>query len=221
MSKIDVSDNAFDDKYNNFFTGLYNRNKKFLAIAAALFFGSLFIGLFTGYFSPEFTGHFLTAYINQLVGLHIEKTTLFIFLHNLQAVLVMYLGGAIGIIPVGELFANGFIYGSFVGYLAHGGIISHFLIKTPGNLVIYTLPHGIFEISGFIISGAAGFRLTSLIIGIIKSKRKNAPVIDHYWKLKDSLALFAVAVVLIFIAAIIEANFSVSIGNYITGSNII
>jgi uncharacterized membrane protein SpoIIM required for sporulation len=79
------------------------------------------------------------------------------------------------------------------------------------------LPHGIFEISGFIISGAAGFRLTTLVIAVLK--RKN-PINEHYWKLKDSLALLAIAIVLLFIAATIEANYSISVGNYITGLNL-
>lgn len=94
-----------------------------------------------------------------------------------------------------------------------GGINSPIGISTPGVFIIYTLPHGIFEISGIIVAGAAGFRLTSTIINII---RRNTSISEHYWELKDSLILVAIAIILIFIAAVIEANISLPFGNYIT-----
>jgi stage II sporulation protein M len=216
MSRM-ISDNNFQNKYLGFFIGLYKRNKMILKISVTLFFVPLLIGLFIGYFSSGFTGNFLTFYVKVLHGFHIEINTLSIFKHNLQAALITYFGGIIGIIPAVTLSSNGFIYGAFIGYFTHGGIINNFGVSNPYDFIIYTLPHGIFEISGFIISGAAGFRLTTLVIAVLK--RKN-PINEHYWKLKDSLALLAIAIVLLFIAATIEANYSISVGNYITGLNL-
>ena len=46
--------------------------------------------------------------------------------------------------------------------------------------------------------------------------RSDSPVSDHYWEFKDSIALLAVSIFLIIIAAIIEANITLHLGNYIT-----
>lgn len=214
------SDNNFQSKSLNYFNGLYKRNKIVLIIAAAIFFVFIFIGILTGYSSSDFTGNLLNEYVKAVGRMHIDKTTLSFFIHNLRAALVTFAGGIIGIIPVLTISSNGFLYGAFLGYLIHGSIVSSFGAFTPLDFIIYTIPHGIFEIPGFIISGAAGFRLTTLIMGVLLSIIRKTPLSEHYWKLKDSIALLAVAIVLIFIAAIIEANITLSLGNYITGLNL-
>ena len=211
------SNNNIPNKYYGFFVGLYNRNKMLLTIAVVIYFASLFVGIFIGYFASSFTGNYLTYIINGLCGIIMEITTLSIFVHNLQSILVTYIGGIILIIPVAALVFNGFIYGAFVGYFMHGGVVSNYFVSNPVVFVIYTLPHGIFEIPSFIIASAGGLRLTTLVIGVVTSMGNETSISEHYWKLKDSLALLAISIVLLFIAAVIEANFSVHIGNYITG----
>ena len=42
------------------------------------------------------------------------------------------------------------------------------------------------------------------------------PVSDHYDEFKDAIFLLAIAIILTLIAAIIEANYTIPIGNYIT-----
>ena len=213
-------DNKIHNKYYGFFVGLYNRNKKLLLIAVVIYFASLFIGIFIGYFSTAFTGNFLTSIINKLRGMIIEITTFSILLHNLQSLLFSYFGGLIIIIPIGALAFNGFIYGAFVGYFLHGGVLPNYFVSNPVDFIIYTLPHGIFEIPSFIIASAGGLRLATLVIGVLTSMGNEKPISDHYWKIKDSLALLAIAIVLICIAAVIEAYYSVHLGNYFTGLNI-
>jgi len=220
MSRVTFLDSSFNGKYSKFFTGLYNRNKRLLRLSIIIFLVSLVIGIFTGYFFSDFTGYLLTKFVQLLHGMIAEKTTLSIFLHNFRSTIVTYIGGIVGIIPAGELFINGFSYGSFVGYFMHGGILNNYRISNPVDFVIYTLPHGIFEIPAFIIAGAAGFRLTSTIIHILTSLSRNKPVNENYWEFKDSLILLAVAVILLVIAAIIEANLSLPLGNCITGLNL-
>lgn len=219
MSKI-ISDSEIPLNFFNFFKGLYYRNKAVLVVSVAIFFSFLFIGLLIGYISSDFIGNLLKTYVNLLQGAKIEITTLSIFMHNLQAALIAYFGGIIGIIPFGVLSFNGFFYGAFLGYLMHGSIVTSSGVLTTESFIIYTMPHGIFEFTGFVIAGAAGFRITTLVIGVIKSKIEGKPIGEHYWKLKDSLALLAIAIVLIFIAAIIEANITLSLGNYITNLNL-
>jgi uncharacterized membrane protein SpoIIM required for sporulation len=216
-----ISDSNFWGKCLEFFTSVYERNKILLTVSLVIFFSYLFLGILVGYFSSDIIENLLKTYTQALHSANIEITTLSIFMHNLQAALIAYFGGLIGIISALVLIFNGFIYGAFLGYLMHGGIVSSYGVFTPGKFLVYTVPHGIFEITGFIIAGAAGFRLTTLAAGVIKSILRKTPITEHYWKFKDSLALLVIAIVLIFIAAIIEANVTLSLGDYITGFNLL
>ena len=214
------SDNNLPNKYSQYFLGLYNRNKILLLLAVVIYFASLFVGLFLGYFFLAFTGNLLTSLLNKLRGMIIQITTFSILFHNLQSLLVSYFGGLIIIIPIGALAFNGFIYGAFVGYFLHGGVLPNYFVSNPVDFIIYTLPHGIFEIPGFIIASAGGLRLATLVIGVLISMGNETPISEHYWKIKDSLVLLAIAIVLICIAAVIEANYSIHLGNYFTGLNL-
>lgn len=221
MSNTSNRDNNTSNMYYKFFSGLYNRNKQFLILSAALFFLSLIIGLFLGYFLPSSIENFLVSIVktDRMFVRQNGITTLSILTHNLYSVFLTYIGGLIGVITAGIIFLNGFIYGSFLGYFAsnHHITSSSIGVVTPQIFLLYTIPHGIFEISGFIIAGAAGFRLTMSIINILRSK---GPVSDHYWELKDSIYLLGIAIFLIIIAAIIEANITLNLGNYIIHSSL-
>lgn len=214
-----ISDNNFRGKYFKIIIGLYQRNRMVLALSASLFLGFVFMGILIGYFSSDFIENLLKTYMNILHKANIEITTLSIFLHNLQAALIAFFGGIIGIVTFLVLAFNGFVYGAFIGYLMHGTMLSSSGGITPLHFLIYTLPHGIFELTGFIIAGAAGFRITTLVGGLIKSVLKGKPIVDQYWKLKDSITLLLIAIVLLLIAAFIEANITMALGNYITGLN--
>ena len=216
MSRISFSDNKSLSKYN-IFKGVFKRNKKILALSVLIFFISFFMGVFTGYSAPDLIGNFLTEFSNQLSS-QVDITTISIFMHNIRVAFIAYAGGIIGIVTAIVLYGNGFILGSYFGYLMHGSVTHHGFNLL--GFISYTLPHGIFEIPAFIIAGAAGFRLTSIIIDLINSLRGKPYVNNDYRKFKDSIALLVIAVILLVIAAIIEANFTISIGNYITGLNI-
>jgi len=221
MTEVISDDNPIEEGSKlNYFKGLYYRNKTVLALSLGIFVILLFLGIIFGYFQSEFLRNLLKTYINMLKSANIEINTFYIFYHNFQAASISYIGGIIGIVPFLVLSFNGFIYGAFLGYLLHGNMISNTAMLTPGMFLAYTLPHGIIEFIGFIVSGAAGFRLTTFVYGSIKSIIRKTPVNVHYWKFKDSLSLFILATLLILIAAIIEANLTISIGNYITGMKI-
>jgi len=111
------------------------------------------------------------------------------------------------------------------------GLINGFQFVKYPFLLVYILPHGIFEISSYIIATAAGFKLLSTALHIIWGLlhiRRSTPLVEqinkvfggNYLRFRDSLILFVIAIVLLFIAAIIEANVSMKLGNYITGMNI-
>ncbi len=215
MSNGTSADNNLIHRSHNYFAGLYHRNVKFIIFSASIFFISLIIGCVLGYFLPNSVENFIISIVktDRIYARTHGLTTLSILTHNLQSLFITFLGGIIGIITFGTLFLNGFIYGSFLGYLGSSHITSSTLGQlSPKLFIIYTVPHGIFEISGFIIAGAAGFRLTKIIYTLLRS---DDSVRDHYWEFKDAIALFIIAIVLIIIAAIIEANYTLPLGNYL------
>ena len=65
-------------------------------------------------------------------------------------------------------------------------------------------------------------------MGGITYKKKDMPRVDqvngilnmNYLKFRDSMALIVIVIVLLVIAAIIEVNISMALGNYITSLNI-
>lgn len=200
------------DRQSGLLGGLYHRNETFLIIAAAIFLVSIFIG----YVHPGILDSFLAGQLqdfqkNISQGV-IQLNTLSIFTNNLFTALVIYVG--IGIWTSWYLFING----AFIGYVGSKVNI--------GNFLIFTVPHGIFEVTAIIISGAAGFRLASAIVHYLDGVTKINPSISIRNQLgylleanadefKDSLTLFGIAVILLFIAAIIEANFTIAWGHYI------
>ena len=215
MSKTST-DNDFLHRSHDYFVGLYHRNVKFIIFSTAIFFIAVIIGGLLGYFLPRSVENFLMTIVksDQLLAREHGITTYTILTHNLQSLFITFLGGVVGVVTFITIFLNGFIYGSFLGYLGSSHVTSTTLGPlSPTLFIIYTVPHGIFEISGFIIAGAGGFRLTKIIYNLLKSQDS---VSDHYWEFKDAMALFIIAIVLIVIAAIIEANYTLPLGNYIT-----
>ncbi|MGB4363248.1 MAG: stage II sporulation protein M, partial [Methanothermobacter tenebrarum] len=130
-------------------------------------------------------------------------------------ILLLYLGGlSLSIFTSLSLALNGL----FMGYFA---------TKVPVvDFILLVAPHGMFEIPGIIIAGVAGFRLSSFIIHFIgdlikgpgsftqKLKKSSDNNIKEF---KDSLLLFLIAVILILIAAIIEAEFTLTFYYMIKG----
>ena len=213
---ISISDNKSLSKYN-IFKGVFKRNRKLLAVSVSVFFVPLFIGVLVGYLSNGLVGSFLTGFSNELSS-QVDISTASIFMHNVKTAFMTYAGGIIGIVTAVLLSLNGFVLGAFLGYFMGGGTINHTSIA-PLVFMSYIIPHGIFEIPALIIAGTAGFRLTSIIIDLVKSLRGKPYINNDYLKFKDSIALLAIAVILFAIAAVIEANFTGPIGNYITGLN--
>lgn len=199
MSRITFLDNIFQGKYYSYFTALYKRNKTLLIVSTTIFFLSMFMG----YVLSGQIDQFMKNVLNSLRGKFTKEgiTTTSLFLNNLKSTFIIYAGGITGIFTVIVLFINGLL----IGYV---------VTKYPIS-IIYILPHGIFEIPAIIIAGAAGFRITSMIIRILISLSKGKPINKHYWEFKDSLALFAITIGLLLIAAFIEANITLTVGNYI------
>lgn len=205
------------EKYEGLISGLYNRNETYFILSAMMFIASIFIGYaFAGMLEP-ILGKMLGDFKRRLVQGELQLTTFSLFANNLKVALLLYGGGLIfGLVTAFYLISNGV----FIGYTA-----AQFQL---GDFIIYTLPHGVFEVLGIIIAGAAGFKLGSIVINILKGLLKLQSdfsmsnqvkyLLEANWDdLKDTLIMMGIAVVLILIAAIIEANFTITWASYMKG----
>lgn len=206
------------DTHTGFWTGLYTRNEIFIWLSAVIFIGSMVIGYALAGFLDSILAPILQNFQQKAADGTIKLETHSLFLNNATIAVFIYVGGII--------FGAGTVYflvtnGAFIGYVASQYPLSSFLI--------FTVPHGIFEITGIILAGAAGFKLANIVIHFLMDSTKIKSNISiknqlkylleiNFDDFKDSLALFLLAVILLIIAAFIEANLSVTWGLYIQSS---
>jgi stage II sporulation protein M len=123
---------------------------------AILFFAALVAGILLAVENPDLGTMLLDLFRETIMG-GLEDASppvlaVGIFLNNLQACILLFLGGAsFGILTVIILASNGVIIGA----------IMEVVQQEKGTLFVAAaiLPHGVFEIPAFIISGALGFML--------------------------------------------------------------
>ena len=108
-----------------------------------------------------------------------------------------------------ELALTGFYFGYIL-------TISIVLGKSPFVLLVSTLPHGIFEIPAIIIAGAAGFKIPYEIIRYLAGKKEQILTKED---LKEYLTLALISIILIVIAAFIEAYITPKIAEYFLYKN--
>lgn len=192
---------------------LYRENRNYLIISALIFVGAFFIGYFLSGFLDILLAPIMREFKKSVIE---EGITIFsIFSHNLQAIILLYLGGlSLGIFTGLFLALNGL----FMGYFA---------TKVPMvDFILLVAPHGIFEIPGLIIASVAGFKLSSFLIqfigGLIKisgpfTVKLKRSLNENMKEFKDSLVILLIAVILIFIAAIIESELTLSLYYIIKG----
>jgi stage II sporulation protein M len=202
------------ERFEGLLGGLYRRNESYLLISAMIFIVSLLLGYaFAGMLEPVL-GSVLGDLKRRISQGELKLTTLSIFANNFKVAFIIYAGGIIlGAITVIYLFVNGAI----IGYTA-----AQFSI---GDFIIYTAPHGVFEMLGLIIAAAGGFRLANVVLNLMRgllhlqtdfsmtSQVKYLLEVNQD-DFKDSLALFGIAVILLLIAAFIEANLTIIWANY-------
>ncbi|HPX77195.1 MAG TPA: stage II sporulation protein M [Methanobacterium sp.] len=187
----------------------------FFWASVLLFFGPLIISYLFAGFLDSILSPVLNNFQQKVNDGTIKLETASLFINNTSVAIYIYFGGLlVGIVTALLLIING----AFIGYVAS---------KVPlGDFIIFTLPHGIFEITGIILAGTAGFKLASIVWHFLNDVTKIKRTISintqiayllkaNYSDFKDSLALFIMAVILLIIAAFIEANLSIVWGQYI------
>jgi stage II sporulation protein M len=93
----------------------------------------------------------------QIIGKDSVDIFVKLFLNNLEACILLFLGGAsFGILTIFIITLNGILIGAIMEIVHKDHSI--------GFVVAAILPHGIFEIPAFIISGAIGILLAQSLI---------------------------------------------------------
>ena len=192
----------------------FTENKLAILASVAILFISLILGYcLEGYLYSYFNP--VVENLTQKVQTGVLSLTFHdIFLNNLKVICGMFILGAIFCFSALTLAFNGFFTGYYIG--------------TSDNVfavLMYIIPHGIFEFSSCILACAGGFVLFNFIYKFVKnllndeydsiSERISNSFVESYDKLKQSLILFGIAVILMIIAGIIEAYLTLPIAEFI------
>jgi stage II sporulation protein M len=131
------------------------------AVATIVIFAlSLGSGIAISLSSPETGQQMLDvlrqAILGDIIGMTRAELAFTLFLNNLQACTLMFIGGAtFGLLTAFIILTNGVVIGSVVEIA--------FQQQGPLYIAAALVPHGIFEIPAFIISGTLGFLLAGAL----------------------------------------------------------
>ena len=119
-----------------------------------------------------------------------------ILTNNLKLIILLIIGGFLfGIPTIVNLFVNGLNFALLMKIAFSCGI-------SVEQFILLTLPHGVFEIAAVIFGGAAGFKIPFEVVRYLLG-RKNKVLTKE--DLREFLTLSLIAIVLIIVAAWIEA----------------
>ncbi|MDK2869053.1 MAG: stage sporulation protein [Pyrococcus sp.] len=133
---------------------------------------------------------------------NMENIFIRILIKNIKSILLLSFGGALtfGGLTLLNLILNGMNLGViFHAYLTSGELKTFLLL---------ILPHGVFEIPGMIIAGAAGFKIPYELLRFALGKKGEIITEEDA---KEFFKLVAISVVLILIAALIESTITLKI----------
>lgn len=204
----------------------FSNNKKLLLLATLIFL----IPMILGYFYPdnfsEYVQPIADSFEQNIADGTVELTTKSLFVNNVTVAFILYALGALGGLLGAIILANN---GLFIGYYG-----ADFNLLAYASLVV---PHGIFEIPAIIIATTGGFALLSFVLHFLWSLKSPdysyLDIFDPYFskvkitpkqrfaaafkqnqnKLKESFIFLCLSVVLLIIAAFIEANITVPLAS--------
>ena len=192
----------------------FNENK--LAILASI--AILVISLILGYFLEPYSYRYLNPVVEDLSqkvqsGV-IQLTFADIFFNNLRVICMMFIFGLIFCFSALILAFNGFFVGYYVAFS-----------QNLSEVLMYIIPHGIFELTSCALACASGFILFNFIYKFIKTllNQKDNSISDKltnsfeesYDKLKHACIIFLISVILMMIAGVIEAYLTIPIAEFL------
>ena len=200
----------------------FSNNKWLLLFSTVLFVIPLLFGYFYADSISEYIQPMVDNFQKQVNEGTITLTTHSLFTNNVTVAIMLYALGALGGVLGALILANN---GLFIGYFGADFNIYAYLILT--------VPHGIFEIPAIIIATTGGFVLLSFVLHFIWNLRSPdysyLDIFDPYFsdvkitlkqrcyasfkmnqnKIKESFIFLCLAIILLIIAAFIEANITV------------
>ena len=206
----------------------FSNNKWLLLFSTLLFVIPLLLGYFYADSISEYIQPMVDNFQKQVDEGTITLTTHSIFSNNVTVAIMLYALGALGGVLGALILANN---GMFIGYFGADFNIYAYLALT--------VPHGIFEISAIILATTGGFVLLSFVLHFIWDLRSPdysyLDIFDPYFsdvkitlkercyaafkmnqnKLKESFIFLCLAVILLIIAAFIEANLTIPFASWV------
>lgn len=135
-----------------------------------------------------------------------RPTTLAILQNNANIILFLISGSFLaGLTTFMNLIFNGYFFGLFLMDCTRSGM----QITT---ILALTIPHVIFELPAIWVAGAAGFKIPYELIRYFLGKKEH---ILNKQEINDFLTLAITALILIVIAAFVEANITMKIAEVI------
>ncbi|NJE26400.1 stage II sporulation protein M [Thermococcus sp. MV5] len=174
---------------------MFRKNKTSTTCSVFFFIFGIILGVFSASRHDYSTYFGFDPFDNSSPGI------LFFFAHNIKVALLLWAGSiTFGITTVLNLITNGFILGSAIKTTAN-----QIGLK---NTLLLILPHGIFEIPALVIAGVAGFKIPYELLRFALGK-KNEIISEE--DAKEFFKLVGISILLIFIAAIVEAKITLKI----------
>lgn len=192
----------------------FTENKTAVIVSAAILFASLLLG----YLLEPYLHGILNPVVEQLEeGVRtgaIKVTFISIFSNNIRIVFLMFLMGFILCFSAIILSFNGFFVGYFIA------IYDDWL-----KVLLYILPHGIFELPSIAIACASGFVAFQFLVKFLKTlwAQEDNPIKDRLVisfrensvKLEQAIILLMVASLLMAIAGFVESYLTIPIADYL------
>ncbi|WP_297500557.1 stage II sporulation protein M [Thermococcus sp.] len=168
---------------------------RYFLYLSVIFLLGLFAGIVYAYSNPQNAGAFVGRLAREIGPLSPDpfENFLRIFVHNSMVALMVLLSGLFfGIGPWLMVGLNGVVVGIVSGFFSLVGF-------SAKKLFLGLAPHGIFEIPGFLLAGAAGLEWYRMI-------REAEEASEGFKKGgKAALRLYLLTLILLLIAAFIEA----------------
>lgn len=170
-------------------------------ISIGIYFLGFIAGIFLFYFfDPNAPG---TKIFDILPGVLKTDPTTMAFVKNNGTVILILVSGSLflGLTTFISLSLNGLVFG-----VAMAASMQNASLTT---VLLFTMPHAIFELPSMWFAGAAGFKIPYELIRYFTNKKE---YILNKEEAMDFLTLIGIAIVLVLIAALVEANFTMGIG---------
>jgi uncharacterized membrane protein SpoIIM required for sporulation len=211
-----LSSNDLSDFFTRILPGTILKNYKYVLFALILFWGTAVTTYFTVVESPRLAETFLSVntldYIEQMYrdpvdtgrsgGQRVHMSAFYIQHNTSIAFLCFATGIFLGFGSLYFLIYNGVFMGSILGYLVSVGLGPH--------IWEFVTAHSFLEMNAIAIAGAAGVKLG---ISLLQSWRDySGNKLDE--SRGDILTLVAASTIMLFLAAMVEANISPSTLDY-------